>query len=113
MAVRVTSSLSAVSMSVIRVLGEDVEADVAAHLKSIRRVVRLGLHRRGGSGPRVGEDADDVGAAADLAVQAFLVGSAWGAVFALAADPVSNKPVIQGSCLVALLCVVCLLSLLR
>src|SRR4029077_11963846 len=33
-------------------LGEDVEADAAAHLKSIRRVVRLGLHRRGGSGSR-------------------------------------------------------------
>jgi hypothetical protein len=53
-------------------LGEDVEAEVAAALDPV--VVLLGEHGadqpdQGGS---VGEDADHVGAAADLAVEAFL-----------------------------------------
>jgi len=51
--------------------------------------VLLGQHGADESdeGGAVGEDADDVGAAADLAVQAFLVGSAWGAVSPLRPIP--------------------------
>ena len=72
MAVRVTSSLSAVSMSVIRTLGEDVEADVAAHLGPL--VVLFGQDGadQADQAGAVGEDADDVGAAADLPVEPFL-----------------------------------------
>ena len=63
--------------------GEDVQADVAAHLGPF--VVLLGEHGadQADQGGPVGKDADDVGAAADLTVQSFLVGSAWGAVSAL------------------------------
>jgi hypothetical protein len=52
--------------------GEDVQADVAAHLGPF--VVLLGEHGadQADEGGPVGKDADDVGAAADLAVQSFL-----------------------------------------
>ena len=51
---------------------EDVQADVAAHLGPF--VVLLGQDRAGEAdrGVAVGEDADDVGAAADFAVESFL-----------------------------------------
>ena len=53
-------------------LGEDVQADVAAHLGPF--VVLLGQDGadEADQGVAVGEDADDVGAAADLAVEPFL-----------------------------------------
>jgi hypothetical protein len=52
--------------------GEDVQADVAAHLGPF--VVLFGEHGadQADQGGPVGKDADDVGAAADLAVQSFL-----------------------------------------
>jgi hypothetical protein len=58
-------------------LGQDVEADVAAHLSPL--VVLFGEHGADEPDDRVavGEDPDDVGAAADLSVQPFLVESAW------------------------------------
>jgi hypothetical protein len=60
--------------------GEDAQADVAAHLGPF--VVLLGEYGadQADQGGPVWEDPDDVGAAADLAVQSFLAGSAWGAV---------------------------------
>src|SRR5215212_11597039 len=63
--------------------GEDVQADVAAHLGPF--VMLLGEHGADQADQRgpVRKDADDVGAAADLAVQPFLVESAWGAVSVL------------------------------
>ena len=53
-------------------MGEDLEADVAALFGPL--VVLLGEHGADGpdQGVAVGEDADDVGAAADLAVEPFL-----------------------------------------
>jgi len=52
--------------------GQDVQADVAAHFCPL--VVLLGQDRADepDQGGAVGEDADDVGAAADLAVEALL-----------------------------------------
>ena len=52
--------------------GEDVEGEVAALLGPF--VVLLGEHGadQADQGGAVGEDADDVGAAADLAVESFL-----------------------------------------
>jgi integrase len=52
--------------------GEDVQADVAAHLGPF--VVMLGEHGadQANHSGSVGKDADDLGAAADLAVQSFL-----------------------------------------
>ena len=53
-------------------LGEDVEADVAAHLGPL--VVLFGEHRpdQADQAGAVGEDPDDVGATADLTVEALL-----------------------------------------
>jgi hypothetical protein len=72
MAVRVTSS-GWVGLAVAgAALGEDVEADVAAHLGPL--VVLFGEDGADETNQRraVGEDADDVGAAADLAVESYL-----------------------------------------
>ncbi len=60
------------SIRVSRDLARDVEADVVAHLGPF--VVLFGEHGAGETDQAgaVGEDPDDVGAAADLAVQPFL-----------------------------------------
>jgi len=64
-------------------LAQDVQADVAAHLGPF--IVLLGQHRadEADQAVAVGEDPDNVGAAADLAVEPLLVGSTRGAVPAL------------------------------
>lgn len=60
--------------------GEDLEADVAAHLGSLVVLFgEVGADQPDQGGP-VGEDHDDGGAAADLPVESLLVGSACGAV---------------------------------
>jgi hypothetical protein len=63
--------------------GEDVDAEVATSFGPF--VVLFGEHGtdQAGDGVAVREDPDDVGAAADLFVQPFVLGSAWGAVSAL------------------------------
>ena len=68
---------------VSRLLAEDFQADVAAHLGPF--VVLFGEDGTDETdqGLPVGEDADDIGAAPNLPVQPFLVGSAWGAVSVL------------------------------
>jgi hypothetical protein len=64
-------------------LAQDFQADVAAHLGPF--VVLFGQDGadEADQGGAVGEDADNVGAAADFPVESFLVGSARGAVSAL------------------------------